>query len=200
MRNSRGVSLTELVVVLAIISVLLFILLPAVHVARVRARELVCKNNLKQMHIALLQIRDTSGVFPATPPPGRFGGWMIEILPFIEQGNVRNNIELGAATSESPEFNRPPSTFICPAREILGETPSDGMWPAHYVASKGWGVSDAPLNLSEPWGCSPERSYDNAVERVGPHHGGFYFVWGELHGVQFREGTDPDSKSWWQFD
>ena len=198
MNNTRGVTLTELIVVLAIISVLLLVLLPAVHVARVRSREVICKNNLKQMHIALMQIKETSGEVPKSPPAGQFGGWMIAILPFIEQGNMSRSIEPGARTSEFPAFYRPPSIYVCPAREALTEMPSDRMWPAHYVCTGKWTISDAPLDLQDPWGGSPESSR-NSGERTGPHRGGFYFVFGELHGVQFTEGRKPDPEKWWLF-
>lgn len=92
-----GFTLIELLVVIAIIAVLIALLLPAVQQAREAARRTQCKNNLKQLGLALHTYHDSSN----TMPPGWIGqstgaysgfGWNSMILPFIDQGPLFNNI------------------------------------------------------------------------------------------------------------
>jgi prepilin-type N-terminal cleavage/methylation domain-containing protein/prepilin-type processing-associated H-X9-DG protein len=80
MNDRRGFSILELLVAIAIIGLLVALLLPAVQAARESARRTQCRNNLKQMGIALHLYHDTHGVFPPgylfngqpLPPPPRF--------------------------------------------------------------------------------------------------------------------------------
>ena len=86
-RLKRGFTLIELLVVIAIIAILIALLLPAVQQAREAARRTQCKNNLKQLGIALHNYHDTFGVFPYGFD-AREALWTVMILPQIEQGNL----------------------------------------------------------------------------------------------------------------
>ena len=108
----RGFTLIELLVVIAIIAILVALLLPAVQQAREAARRSNCKNNLKQIGIALHDYHDTYSALP----PGRTGtgtGSVGEhndrrlspffgLLPFMEQGPMFDQI-----TSQPNQGGRP---------------------------------------------------------------------------------------------
>ena len=84
-RFTRGFTLIELLVVIAIIAVLIALLLPAVQQARESARRTQCKNNLKNIGLALHNYHDNARVFPYA-----WGAndelWTAMILPQIDQG------------------------------------------------------------------------------------------------------------------
>ena len=67
--RSRGFTLIELLVVIAIIAVLIALLLPAVQQAREAARRSQCKNNVKQLGIAIHNYHDSMTAFPPTISP-----------------------------------------------------------------------------------------------------------------------------------
>jgi len=99
----RGFTLIELLVVIAIIAVLIALLLPAVQQAREAARRTQCKNNLKQLALAMHNYHDTYGKFPALgvrSPVSNYDkrtSWVISILPMIEQGPLYQGIMAQAA-------------------------------------------------------------------------------------------------------
>ena len=92
-RRARGFTLIELLVVIAIIAILIALLLPAVQQAREAARRSSCKNNLKQLVLALHNYESTFGLLP----PGylhKFNGdvanhmgfsWGAMVLPQLEE-------------------------------------------------------------------------------------------------------------------
>src|SRR4029079_15185041 len=94
-RKSHGFTLVELLVVIAIIGLLVALLLPAIQAAREAARRSQCKNNLKQIGLALHNYERARGTFPpgfishatATNDPGLGPGWgwAAHILPYLEE-------------------------------------------------------------------------------------------------------------------
>jgi len=105
-RVPRGFTLIELLVVIAIIAVLIALLLPAVQQAREAARRSQCKNNLKQLGLALHNYHDTYGMFvyrmggtsSATGNSNRLSG-NIGLLPYLDQAPLFNKIAAGDATN-----------------------------------------------------------------------------------------------------
>ncbi len=84
-----GFTLIELLVVIAIIAILIALLLPAVQQAREAARRSACKNNLKQIGLALHNYHDTHRTLPfgfhAAAGNPNYLGWGAMILPFLDQ-------------------------------------------------------------------------------------------------------------------
>ncbi len=97
-RFKRGFTLIELLVVIAVIAVLIALLLPAVQQAREAARRSQCKNNLKQLGLALHGYHETLTVLPSgyggkpNSNLGNLWGWGAMILPYIDQTPMYNAI------------------------------------------------------------------------------------------------------------
>src|SRR6186713_2532511 len=104
----RAFTLIELLVVIAIIAILIALLLPAVQQAREAARRTQCKNNLKQISLALHNYHDVFNTFPpgqvycqagptvcnANRPTWSFGWtWTTFLLPYIDQAPLFNKFD-----------------------------------------------------------------------------------------------------------
>ncbi len=141
-RRQRGFTLIELLVVIAIIAILIALLLPAVQQAREAARRTQCRNNLKQIGLALHNYHDLYSVFPpgnavsivgTLSAPHRINlgqanraagyGWATFILPQIDQSNLFNqldvnNRELTRLMNQAalrPLAQTPIPAFSCPS-------------------------------------------------------------------------------------
>lgn len=127
-RNHRaGFTLIELLVVIAIIAILIALLLPAVQQAREAARRSSCKNNLKQIGLALHNYHDTYNMFPMGGYRGNTNeeswGWGAYLLPQLEQQTLFDQIQVNnlrltqvMADPNLRTFTATPLTvFICPS-------------------------------------------------------------------------------------
>ena len=128
-------TLVELLVVITIIGILISLLLPSVQMAREAARQVQCRNNLKQIALAWLQHEEMQKFLPvggwgycwAGEPNRGFdlkqpGGWDYNILPYMELGALHDlGIDEGMmGASSRPAFlqrvQTPVATYICPTR------------------------------------------------------------------------------------
>ena len=158
----RGFTLIELLVVIAIIAVLIALLLPAVQQAREAARRAQCKNNLKQLGLALHNYHDTHSQFPpgaiysgegSAPADGRDDGWgatwAVMILPYIDQAPLYSRYtsesvaRSGNASSGNNFVTRQQLTAMkCPSHpEVRTLLTQDftGFAKGNYAASIGGG-------------------------------------------------------------
>jgi prepilin-type N-terminal cleavage/methylation domain-containing protein/prepilin-type processing-associated H-X9-DG protein len=125
-RSNRrnGFTLIELLVVISIIGVLIALWLPAVQAAREAARNLQCKNNLKQIALASHNYHDVNNSFPsARPSSSPQYGHMVTLLPFSEQGNLANSFNVSgpggfADPANQTVANTKLSILLCPSNPV----------------------------------------------------------------------------------
>jgi len=141
----RGLTLVELLVVVAIIGTLVALVLPAVQSARESARRTECQLHLKQLGIAMALHVDRDGAYPAgcfgcklqlppaggPPAPQRFIAWNVAILPFLERD------DLWRAFDRSIPSYRPANKqvggqvielFLCPSTQSDELLQTKGLW------------------------------------------------------------------------
>jgi len=147
----RGFTLVELLVVIAIIGVLVALLLPAVQSARESARRMSCGNNLKQFGIAIHNYHDTHLVFPTSISYAREGprptaepngkGWILSILPFMEQQTLFAQFEPGfrGFFGSNLGLKVPECRTAMKTRIKVIECPSDGQSKRIETNQAQWG-------------------------------------------------------------
>jgi prepilin-type N-terminal cleavage/methylation domain-containing protein/prepilin-type processing-associated H-X9-DG protein len=124
----RGFSLIELLVVIAIIAILVALLLPAVQQAREAARRTQCKNNLRQLGIAMHNYHDAHNCLPpgfVLSLPETYAGANTQLLPYFDQANLYNMYDMNRPWQmQSPAVAQTVlEVLICPSND--GDNPID---------------------------------------------------------------------------
>ena len=119
-----GFTLVELLVVIAIIGILIGMLFPAVQSVREAARRAACSNNLRQAGLATLNYESS---FSVLPPPSLgqssfdvLGSTFVVILPFVEEGNRFDQLNLDLPINEPPNDQFTGTTldiYLCPSMQ-----------------------------------------------------------------------------------
>jgi len=161
MNPRRGVTLVELLVVVAILAATVGLLLPAVQTARETARRSSCANNLRQIGIAASNHEAARGRFPVGAEsrqwderpdfPHQFFRWSVlaHLAPYYEEEQLLRGLDLsvplyiGLAPGDIAPQNRPivrltVPLFLCPSD--VGRTVSDLFGPTNYAGCTGSGV------------------------------------------------------------
>lgn len=200
-----GFTLIELLVVIAIIAVLISLLLPAVQNARESARRTQCRNNLKQIGLALHNYHDAHSAFPpgclaisnagvaySSPmsEPSRTQvtggwGWSAMILPFLDQSPLYNNLNVNGKnfpSSPTADTKRILSVFLCPS-DYTGNIVTS-------TAMGGDGANDGHAKSSYPaiYGSTTVNYINTAA---GPTRGMFWYN----SVVRIRDVTDGTSNT-----
>lgn len=168
--HRNGFTLIELLVVIAIIAILIALLLPAVQQAREAARRTQCRNNLKQVGLALHNYLDVHKGFPPVsvlPAGSTFEPWSAHarLLPFIEGASLSKLIDWAV----SAEFTANPTAartrvaiYLCPSEinDRARQTPTLTHYPLNYSFNEGtWFIYDPVSGAVGDGAFHPNRAF-----------------------------------------
>jgi prepilin-type N-terminal cleavage/methylation domain-containing protein len=127
-RRASAFTMIELLMVVAIIALLVSLLLPAIQSSREAARHVQCANNLMQLGVALGNYASTHRVLPPgvvndkgpilNLPQGYHYSWSVQILPFLERGNIHRGFDFRKSVYEPGNDTARDlriHTFLCPS-------------------------------------------------------------------------------------
>lgn len=202
----RGFTLIELLVVIAIIAVLIALLLPAVQQAREAARRTQCKNNLKQIGLALHNYESTHSTFPHNTQlndPGWYwsgGSVFVKLLPFVDQAPLHNGIDFGRrdvitqVVSGKELFKHTIPGYLCPSDTpptsssgMINYGPSMGSQNLGGCAQYDFGAFGA--NGSDAYGIGPFPTGIARLENLS----GVFALFGAA--ARIRDITDGTSNT-----
>ena len=206
-----GFTLVELLVVIAIIGILVALLLPAVQAAREAARRMACQNNVKNIALACLNFESTHKELPAgsvnAPKDQQSGiGWMVQILPYMEESTVSEDaiakFKTGgdAYSSSFDELNRLllPS-YLCPSNaEMLTQREKWGdatRKPMSYVGVSGsfFSRTGVCVNKTKDLRAGIYCIAQNVADGYGPNNFDGLLI--QDWPVKIKQATDGMSKT-----
>ena len=183
-RRLLGFTLIELLVVIAIIAVLVALLLPAVQQARESARRAQCKNNLKQLGLAMMNYEEIYKQFPINSnninlpgPDQEKGSSLVGLLPFMDQETLFAKINPNVAASGQTIGGKILDAYVisgllCPS-ESAGPLMPGGRAISSYATSMGAQLVQANngCNLNTVVGAYP-AGFDADGDREDPFNRG----------------------------
>jgi prepilin-type N-terminal cleavage/methylation domain-containing protein/prepilin-type processing-associated H-X9-DG protein len=146
-KRRDGLSLIEVIVVLAVIGILVALILPAIQGAREAARRAVCFNNLKQIGVAVQAYQAAFGCYPLANTPTLYSV-NVAILPFLEARAIYDSVNFTFDAFSPPAENETVSSlrfaiYLCPSDSFPGVSPLGG---TSYVGNRGVGVQKFGYN------------------------------------------------------
>ena len=149
-------TLTELLVVIAIIAVLTGILVPAVQRVREAANQIRCKNNLRQIGLALQLYCDETGAYPPSAdcrmgPSADSFSLLTKLMPYLDEGNLQKTIDWNDPFQmHAAVANHRMVLYVCPSEVNDRPRAFEGVthYPVNYAANLGtWFVWDPMLGM-----------------------------------------------------
>jgi prepilin-type N-terminal cleavage/methylation domain-containing protein len=164
--QSRGFTLVELLAVIAIVGVLIALLLPAVQQAREAARQTQCKNNMKQIGLALHIHHEMQNCFPVNFAVRGLGGgqqivdtgrsWLTNCLPYIDQSALYNSMNHGGPLAGNAAniaaANTVIASFLCPSDDENGNGRLGDRSDFNVSPPGSWGVTNYKACAGSNWG------------------------------------------------
>ena len=191
--GDRGFTLVELLVVIVILGTLVALLAPAVQSARETARQVECKNNIKQLSLACHSHHDVHGSFP-TGGWGWYwvgdadrgfgkdqpGGWIYNLLPYFEQYAVYGQASDGNADVATRQqrvgaaqiIQTPLSVINCPSRRANTTYPMSGNQGGSFgyynsITPDKAGRSDYAINSGHVYAEWPDKRLGQGPKSYG---------------------------------
>ena len=156
----QAFSLIELLAVIAIISVLIGLLLPAVQRVREAANRTSCASNLKQLGLAMHHYESMHGRLPPNKLGEHQATWAVLILPHIEQQNLYAQWNLNRYYYQQSDVARqsPVPIYFCPSRRKSSSAPRLSVSGDKPPASVG--LAHLPGALSDYAACIDISGHD----------------------------------------
>jgi prepilin-type N-terminal cleavage/methylation domain-containing protein len=209
----RGFTLIELLVVIAIIAILIALLLPAVQQAREAARRSQCRNNFKQLGIALHNYHDTFSVFPAagyslgmaavdcisgscvsTPstPQQRNVSGLLMLLPYIDQAPLYNQWNHSSAASWSHVYGLYSASTVAGNPDVnaaLSKTVINVFKCPSDTGSDFYPGADSSYGISATNAGGYRTNYDFSADYLAYYYNHYWAVRGKDTRVMFSDDT-----------
>ncbi|HTN75548.1 MAG TPA: DUF1559 domain-containing protein [Pirellulaceae bacterium] len=191
LRAARAFTLVELLVVIAVIGVLIALLMPAVGAARESSRRVQCRNNLKQIGIAVHLYHNTHKMLPKGGAgmanlniPAAMARWQLSwgssILPGLEQMNLYDSINQKVPYLHADNLlpgQQMVSVYLCPSApqqdklKPNGDTPSSAVKYAKTDYGGNWG--ERALRCYPSTNC--QNNYSDVGDKTGAGRGVLLF-------------------------